>query len=79
MGAVTFRSLAQATAQGKFDESIQGYMAQPARVRSDLPVAAVMDIMRKSAVTMAFVFGDGEVMGMLTLTDILEVVLGVKV
>ena len=79
VGAVTFRSLFRAFDAGGFADGILGYMVQPAGVDADETAAAVMDKMRSAGVTMAFVFDEGKVRGMVTVTDILEVLLGTKV
>lgn len=78
VGAVTFRSLFKAFDAGRFADNILGYMVQPARVDNDETAASVMDKMRSAGVTMAFVSQDGKVGGMVTVTDILEVILGTK-
>jgi CBS domain containing-hemolysin-like protein len=38
-----------------------------------------MDKMQKGGVTIAFVFEEGKLRGMVTVTDILEVILGTKI
>ena len=78
VGAVTFRSLFKAFDAGRFNENIRDYMVQPARVDSDETAATVMDKMRSGGVTMAFVSEGGRTRGMVTVTDILEVILGTK-
>jgi putative hemolysin len=79
VGAVTFRSLFKAFARGGFADKILDYMVQPARVGSDETAASVMDKMQRAGVTMAFVSDAGKVRGMVTVTDILEVILGTKI
>jgi putative hemolysin len=79
VGAVTFRSLFGAFDAGGFADSIIDYMVQPARVDSDETAAAVMDKMQQAGVTMAMVSRAGKVRGMVTVTDILEVILGTKI
>lgn len=78
VGAVTFRSLSSAMAEGKFMNNVVEYMVQPARVEDTEAVATVMDRMQKVGSTIAFVFEGGRIVGMITLTDILERILGVK-
>ncbi|HUH99683.1 MAG TPA: CNNM domain-containing protein [Nitrososphaerales archaeon] len=78
VGAVTFRSLFKAFDAGGFSDNVRRYMVNPARVESDEAAATVMDKMRRAGVTMAFVFDSGKVSGMVTVTDILEVILGTK-
>jgi len=79
LGAVTFRSLSRAMAEGKFGERVSDYVAQAARVESDESVAVIIDRMQKGSTTVAFVYDDGKMIGMVTLTDILEQILGVKI
>lgn len=79
VGAVTFRSLFRAFDAGGFGDNVRRYMVQPAKVESDDVAATVMDRMRSAGVTMAFVSQGGRVIGMVTLTDILEVILGTKI
>ncbi len=79
VGAVTFRSLFGAfTAEG-INHGIVDHMVQPAKVQSGDTAASVMDKMQKAGVTMAFVFEGGQMIGMVTVTDILEVILGTKI
>ena len=54
-------------------------LVQPAKVDADETAAAVMDKMQKAGVTMAFVSEVGKLRGMVTVTDILEVILGTKI
>jgi putative hemolysin len=79
VGAVTFSSLCPAMANGRFSDSVIGYAVEPARVSVDDPAVAVMDRMEHAQVTMAFVYQEDAIAGMITLTDILEVILGMKV
>jgi len=79
VGAVTFRSLFKAFDAGGFSDDILDYMVQPARVETDDSAASVMDKMRAAGVTMAFVSQGGKIRGMVTVTDILEVILGTKI
>ncbi len=79
VGAVTFRSLFGAFDAGGFADNILEYMVQPARVGTDETAATVMDKMRSAGVTMAFVSRAGKIRGMVTVTDILEVILGTKI
>jgi CBS domain containing-hemolysin-like protein len=79
VGAVTFRSLFRAfSAEGVSDRAVR-YMVQPAKVDVDETAASVMDRMQKGGVTMAFVSEGGKLAGMVTVTDILEVILGTKI
>ena len=79
IGAVTTRTISKAVSRDHIDSSIHDYMIQPARVSRDDGLPTVIDRMQDAGTTIAFVF-DGETMvGMITLSDILERLLGVKV
>ncbi len=79
VGAVTFRSLFGAFSAEGITDGIVSHMVQPAKVDADETAATVMDKMQSAGVTMAFVFDDGKLGGMVTVTDILEVILGTKI
>jgi CBS domain containing-hemolysin-like protein len=79
IGAVTFRTISKAIDQGHLEESVLDYMIQPAKVSKDDKLAAVMEKMQDSAATIAFVYEDGRMAGLITLSDIIEEVMGVKV
>lgn len=79
VGAVTFGSLSPAMAKSRFSDDILDYSVKPARVKADDPAVTVMDRMEAAKVTMAFVHEGEKVLGIVTLTDILEVTLGMKV
>jgi putative hemolysin len=78
VGAVTFRSLFDALAAGKFNANIAQHMVQPASVDTDQSAATIMDKMQSAGVTMAFVSDGRNIVGMVTLTDILEIILGMR-
>jgi magnesium and cobalt exporter, CNNM family len=79
IGAVTFRSLFRAFNSESIGDGVVRYMVQPAKVQADETAASVMDKMQKAGVTMAFVSEGGKLRGMVTVTDILEVILGTKI
>lgn len=79
IGAVTFRSISKAISRDLLDSGIHDYMIQPAKVSSDEGLATVIDRMQDAGTTIAFVFDGEEMVGMITLSDIIERVLGVKV
>jgi len=79
VGAVTFRSLSSAIAEGRFEERASAHMAQAAKVDGDETLAIIMDRMQKAGTTIAFVYDDERMAGMITLTDILEDLLGIKI
>ncbi|MDG7015781.1 MAG: DUF21 domain-containing protein [Nitrososphaerota archaeon] len=79
IGAVTFRTLSKAVDHDRLNESVLDYMIQPAKVPKDEGLAAVMEKLQEAGTTIAFVYDDDRMMGMITLSDIIEQVLGVKV
>lgn len=79
IGAVTFRTVSKAIDRDHFNESIMDYMTQPARVAKDDGLASVMEKLQDAGTTIAFVYDDDRMIGMITLSDIIERVLGVKV
>ncbi len=79
IGAVTMRTISKAVSHDRFDSKIHDYVIQPARVSRDDGLATVIDKMQDAATTIAFVFDGGNIVGMITLSDILERILGVKV
>jgi putative hemolysin len=78
-GAITFGSLSPAMAKGRFSDNIMNYSVEPARVDVKDATVTVIERMEEAKVTMAFVDRAGTTVGMVTLTDILEVVLGIIV
>jgi magnesium and cobalt exporter, CNNM family len=79
IGAVTFRTLSKAIGHDQLNAPVVDYMIQPARVSKDDGIATVMEHMQDSASTIAFVFDGTAMVGMITFSDIIERVLGVKV
>lgn len=79
IGAVTSRTISKAVSRDHIDSGIHDYMIQPARVSKDDGLPRVIERMQDAATTIAFVFDDGNMVGMITLSDILERLLGVKV
>ena len=79
IGAVTSRTISKAVSRDHMDYPIHDYMIQPARVSVDDALPAVIDKMQDAGTTIAFVFDGDKMAGMITLSDILERLLGVKV
>lgn len=79
IGAVTMKTLSKAVSQEPIDSRIHNYVIQPARVSRDDGLATVIEKMQDAATTIAFVFDDDNFAGVITLSDILERILGVKV
>ena len=79
IGAVTAITISKAVSRDQIDWGIHDYMIQPARVSSDDGLPTVIDKMQDAGTTIAFVFDEERMIGMITLSDILERLLGVKV
>lgn len=79
IGAVTSRTISRAVSRDHIDYKIHDYMIQPAQVSRDDRLATVIDKMQEAGTTIAFVFDGDKMVGMITLSDILERLLGVKV
>jgi len=50
----------------------------PGKVEADASIASVMDAMSSAGTTIAFVYQDGKMTGVITITDLLERILGFK-
>ena len=79
IGAVTSRTISKAVSRDHIDFGIHDYMIQPAQVSKDDGLASVIDKMQDAGTTIAFVYDGEKMLGMITLSDILERLLGVKV
>jgi len=79
IGAVTFRTLSKAIGRDHLDAHVIDYMIQPARATMGEGIASVMEKMQDAGTTIAFVYDGTDMVGMITITDIIEQVLGVKV
>ncbi len=79
IGAVTSRTISRAVSRDHIDQGIHDYMIQPARVSKDDGLATVIDQMQEAGTTIAFVYDGENMVGMITLSDILERLLGIKV
>jgi len=79
IGAVTSRTISRAVSRDHIDYKIHDYMIQPAQVSRDDRLTTVIDKMQEAGTTIAFVFDGDKMVGMITLSDILERLLGVKV
>ncbi len=79
VGAVTFRTMAKAISRGLLKSGIQDYMIQPAKLSGGDGLATVMERMQDAGTTVAFVFDGDRMLGLITLSDIIEQIMGVKV
>ncbi|MDV3293365.1 MAG: CNNM domain-containing protein [Nitrososphaerales archaeon] len=79
IGAVTFRTITRAIDREHLNESVLEYMTQPAKVNKDDGLASVMEKMQDAGTTIAFVYEGDSMVGMITLSDIIEQIMGVRV
>ena len=79
IGAVTSRTISKAASRDHLEQGIHDYMIQPAKVSQDDGLARVIDQMQEAGTTIAFVYDGEKMLGMITLSDILERLLGIKV
>ncbi len=79
IGAVTFRSVAKAIGRGLLEIPVTDYIVQPARVSRDETVTSVLEKMQEAATTIALVYDGDNALGILTLSDIIEQIMGIKV
>lgn len=79
VGAVTFRTISKAISRELLESKIHDYMIQPARVSVEDSLPAVMEKMQDAGTTIAFVYDGERMAGMITLSDIIEQMLGMKV
>jgi CBS domain containing-hemolysin-like protein len=79
IGVVTFRSLTRGLSEGRLNEPIASFVVQAAKVGADESIATVADRMSRAGVTIAFVYRQGKMIGVITLSDLLERILGFKV
>jgi putative hemolysin len=78
VGVVTFRSLAKGISENGMDGETLEYLVQPAKVQADDSIASAMDSMSGAGVTIAFVYQEEKMIGVITVTDLLERILGFK-
>jgi CBS domain containing-hemolysin-like protein len=81
VGAITFRSLMNAIAAGNYYSQISEYIIQPTKVETGDSIAAVAEKMENTGSTIAFVYDENNnaLVGIITLSDIIENIIGIKV
>ena len=79
VGVVTFRSLTRGLSEGKLNEPISSFIVQALKVDAEESVATVADKMSRHGVTIAFVYSQRKMIGVITLSDLLERILGFKI
>ena len=79
VGAVTFRSLMPAISARNLSDQVSKYLVQAARVEADDSLASVSEKMNSQGTSVAFVYNENRMVAVITLTDILESLLGLKI
>lgn len=79
IGTVTFRTMAKAISRELLDSKIHDYMIQPARASVEDSLPSVMEKLQDAGTTIAFVYDGERMVGVITLSDIIEQILGIKV
>ena len=79
VGVVTFRSLTIGLSEGKLNEPISSLIVQALKVDAHESIATVADMMSRQGITIAFVYEEGKMIGVITLSDLLERILGFRV
>lgn len=78
VGAVSFRSLAKALANGMFDASVSSYVYDPPTVKTTANLYYVLDAMNSTGVAVAFVYEDARFYGMVSLTSVINALLKLR-
>ena len=79
IGAVTSRTISKAVSRDHIESGVHEYMIQPAQVSRDDVLATVIEKKQEAGTTIAFAYDGDRMSGKITLSDILERILGVKV
>jgi CBS domain containing-hemolysin-like protein len=79
VGAVTFHSISKAIGRDLLNSGLLDYTIQPARAGKGDSLASIMQEMQDSGTTIAFVYDGAKMVGVITLSDLLERIIGIKV
>jgi len=79
VGAVTFHTISKATSRGMLNDSLLDYTIQPARVHKEDSLASIMQMLQETGSTIAFVYDGENMVGVVTLSDLIERIMGIKV
>ena len=79
VGVVTFHTMSKAIGRDLLNSSLLDYTIQPARASKDDSLASIIQEMQDSGTTIAFVYDQEKMVGMITLSDLLERIIGIKV
>jgi CBS domain containing-hemolysin-like protein len=79
VGAVTFRSLMPGISSRTLSDRVNKYLIQAARVEAGDSLPSVIEKMNGLGTSVAFVYTENRMIAVITLTDILESLLGLRV
>lgn len=79
IGAVTFHTISKAVGRDLLNNSLLDYTVQPAKVSRSDSLSNVMQTLEDSGTTVAFVYDGDKMVGMITLSDLIEKIMGIKV
>jgi CBS domain containing-hemolysin-like protein len=79
VGAVTFHTISKAAGRDLLNGSLLDYTIQPARVKNDDSISSIMQTLEDSGTTIAFVYDGDRMVGVVTLSDLIEKMMGIKV
>ncbi len=78
VGVLTFRSLSKGISEQRVTDKVSKHMVTAAKIEADESISVVAERMGRAGVTIAFVYRDARIIGVITLTDLLERILGFK-
>ncbi len=79
IGAVTFHTMSKAVGRDLLNDSLLDHMIQPAKANRDDKLSSIMQTLEDSGTTIAFVYDGEKVVGVVTLSDLIERMMGIKV
>ena len=79
VGAVTFHTISRAIERGLMDSSLLDYTIQPAKADRNDTLASIVQQMQEAGTTIVFIYESGRIVGMITMSDLLERIMGIKV
>ena len=79
VGAVTFHTISKAVGRDLLNGSLLDYAIQPARVSRGDTLSRMMQTLEDSGTTIAFVYDGEKIVGVVTLSDLIERMMGIKV
>lgn len=79
VGAVTFHTISKAIDRGLLDSSLLDYTIQPAKADRNDTLASIIQQMQEAGTTIVFIYDSSNMVGMITMSDLLERIMGIKV